>query len=114
MKTIANLPFDERSTWQDFERSRRNLADAIRELQLSSFAQPTTVKDVTLADGVATPVPHKLGVPAFAMLSPVRGAVTVGMIEEVRETQYDRTLFVVLRATGYGATVTVDVKAVPL
>jgi hypothetical protein len=114
MITLLTTKIDERTTPAELESIRRNLADALRELQGSTFARVTTVKDVALADGVSTPIPHRLGVAAFAIPSPVRGASTSGRIEEVRDTQYDRSLFIVLRATGYGATVTVDVKAVPL
>lgn len=114
MKTIPNTPITAATTHDEMERIRRDLAEAARELQVSPLAGATTIKDVALVDTVATPIPHRLGVAAFAIWSAPRGPATVGMIEEVRESQYDRALFVVLKATGYGATITVDVKAVPL
>ncbi len=66
---------------------------------------------IELADGVETPVPHKLDkAPSAVWCSAVRGPTTVGMIEEVgsRTNKY-----VTLKASGYGATVTVDVLVVP-
>ena len=69
---------------------------------------------VELADGVETPVPHKLGkAPGAVWHSAVRGSVTAGCIEDVRTGGYDRAKFVTLKASGYGATVTVDVIVVP-
>ena len=113
MITLLTTPIDERTTPAELERVRRNLVDAIRELQIGAFAQATTIKNVELADGVPTPVAHKLGLPAFVVLSPPRGASTSGRITEVRGT-HNPAHYVVLQADGWGATITVDLKAVPL
>jgi hypothetical protein len=96
------------------ERVRRNTQEALAELQRTPAARAGIVRDVTLADGIATPVPHGLGRPAFATPSPPRGAVSTGRIEEVRDGTHDRTKYVVLKATGWGATITLDVEVKPL
>jgi hypothetical protein len=96
------------------ERVRRNHGDAIAELQRMRAALATLKKDVVLADGVPTPIAHGLGRPAFATHTPPRGAVSTGRIEEVRDGSHNRDQYVVLKATGWGATITVDVQAEPL
>jgi hypothetical protein len=105
---------DERTKPADLERIRRNLVEAIRELQLMPGATARHIKDVELASGVNTPIAHKLGRPVFVTVSPVRGPSSTGRIEEVRDTDvtriYPRSEFVVLVATGWGATITVDLK----
>lgn len=105
-----NITIDENTKPQDLERIRRNLAEQIRELQ----QQPTTFErvlaDKTLADGVATQIAHGLGRPAYVFVSPPRGGVTAGRIEEIRDTGVDRKRYIVLKATGWNATITVDVR----
>ncbi len=94
------------------ERIRANHAEAIRELQQAPPAAARLIPDVELADGVATPVPHGLGRPArWVRESCVRNATSTGRIEEIRtgDGVQDRSKFVVLKASGWGATVTVDV-----
>lgn len=93
----------------ELERVRRNHHDAIAELQRLPFAGARVVRDVTLADGVVTPVSHGLGRSAVVLVSPVRNAAANGRIEEVRDGTHDRTKYAAIKATGYGATVTVDV-----
>ena len=91
---------------------RRSHAAAIAELQASPFAEPGYIPDVQLANGVPTAIAHGLGrTPKLVLVSPVRGAASSGRIEEIRDAN-DRTQVVVLKATGYGATVTVDVGVV--
>jgi hypothetical protein len=90
------------------ERVRRNLVDAVAELQ--KRPEPRVLANITLQDGIATPVPHGLSrAAAWVRESCVRGASSTGRVEEVRDGTYDRTKYVTLKATGYGATVTVDV-----
>lgn len=96
------------------ERVRRNHHDAISELQRTKGVQARYVLDVELEDGIATPVFHGLGRPAFATHAPPRGPSATGRIEEIRDGSYDRSKYVVLKATGYGATVTVDLEVKPL
>ncbi len=94
------------------DRARRELTDAVQELQRSPLAGVRVISNVSLADATATPVPHGLGkVPTFVWVSPPRGPSTSGRIEEIRSTSgtSDRKKFVTLTANGYGATITVDV-----
>lgn len=93
------------------DRARREIAEAVRELQNLPMAAARVVQNIELADATATPVAHGLGrVPVFVGISAVRGPSTSGRIEEVRSTSgvRDRSKFVTLTANGYGATVTVD------
>lgn len=93
------------------ERLRANHHDAIRELQVAPLAAARLIANVVLADGIDTPIAHGLGrAPVWVRESCVRGASTVGMVEELRDdTTPDRTKYVTLRASGFGADVTVDV-----
>ncbi len=89
---------------------------AFRELrsgQQAAAAQPAAglrvIAGVTLADGVATPIAHGLGrPPVFVWESCPRDATATGRIVESRSTGHDRALYVVLTATGWGATITID------
>lgn len=89
------------------EQARRTHEECIRELQVTG---PRVIADIALADGVIRPVAHKLGrKPTFVTTSPPRGAVSTGRIEEIRNGSYDRAQVVALKATGWGATITVEV-----
>lgn len=89
------------------EAMRREHADKIRELQQMPAALLDVIPNVSLADGVDTPIAHQLGrVPSWFRESCVRGAVTAGVITEVAGTSSDPSKFLVLRADGYGATIT--------
>ena len=91
------------------EEARRVLVEAVRELQALPASALTVIPNVSLADGVLVPVAHRLGrAPLFVQCSLPRGAVTPGAVEEVRDGT-DRTRVVMLRASGYGATITADV-----
>jgi hypothetical protein len=90
------------------ERVRRSHHEAIRELQQAPMAGARVVKNITLVDGIETSVAHGLGrEPTMFYLSPPRGPSSTGRIEEVRGTQ-DRSKLVVIKASGMGATITVD------
>lgn len=92
------------------ERVRQEHASAIGELQALPAVTMRIIPDVTLADGVETPVPHGLGRPAqWVRESCVRGAAASGRVEEIRNGTHDRKLYVVLKATGWGATITASV-----
>lgn len=68
------------------------------------------VADVELPDGVSISVSHGLGRrPLWVKESCVRGASTSGRVEEVSAVSNDSTKSIVLKATGWGATITVDV-----
>ncbi len=89
------------------EAVRREHAEKIRELQQMPAAQLDVIPDVRLPDGVVTPIAHQLGrEPQWFRESCVRGAVTAGVISEVTGTAYDPTKYLVLRADGFGATIT--------
>jgi hypothetical protein len=89
--------------------ARREAILAIRELQGLPAAGLVVKQNVTLANGVATPVAHGLGrVPLFVRESCVRGALSAGVVVETRDGAYPRDRYVTLTASGYGATVTVD------
>lgn len=105
---LLSTPIDERTTPAELERIRRNLVDVARELQGQRVLR-VVKEDLVLADGVATPIAHGLGRRAFVLLSPVRGATATGRIEEIRDGSHDSTKFAVLKATGFGGPVTVDV-----
>lgn len=108
MVQLVNTQIDERTRAIDHERIRRNHAEAIRELQLGPLARAVIIRDVVLADGVATPIAHKQGKAVFAIPSAPRGPSTSGRIEELRDG-YNLTQFVVLKASGWGASITIDV-----
>ena len=94
---------------EDLERMRLEHEDKIVELQKLPASSLRVIANVTLADGILTPIPHGLGRAVYVLVSPPRGATSSGRIEEVRDGTYDRTKYVALKATGWGATITVDV-----
>jgi hypothetical protein len=96
------------------ERVRQDHAAAIHELQGLPLAGALVVTDVSLADGVPTPVGHGLRrPPRWVGVSAIRGASTSGRVDENRDGTGDRGRVVVLEANGYGATIVVDVLVVP-
>lgn len=101
---IANDP--------EVDRVLRDHARCLTELQKLIAAGARIIPNVVLADGVSTPVSHKLGrSPLIVLPSAVRGttALTGGVVHEVQSTSFDRRDILVLRATGYGASVTADI-----
>lgn len=89
---------DERTKPADLERIRRNIFEAIRELQLSPLAGAKKILNVALVDGVETPIPHGLGRRAVVLWSPPQSAASV---QEVRgSSAHDPTQYVVLMAVG--------------
>jgi hypothetical protein len=105
---LQGTTIDEKTSPQDLERIRRNLADAVRELQRLPLAVATPILGIKLEDGKETAVPHRLGRPAVVFLTPPRAAAPTGRIIEVREGGPDRSKYFVLQAIGWGATITVD------
>lgn len=91
------------------EQVRASHDRAIRELQASPLARASIVADVELPDATEIPIRHGLGRPARALISAARGASSTGRIEEVRSSEYNRSKVIALKATGWGATITVDV-----
>lgn len=92
------------------EQARASHADSLRALRRGLFAEASVLAGIELADATETPIAHKLGrVPKVVIVSPHRGASAGGAVEEIRTSTYDRARVVVLKATGFSATVTVDV-----
>ncbi len=92
------------------ERVRRAHAAQIAELQKTPAVGMVVLPGVSLADGVATPIAHKLGrKPTWVMPSVPRGTTAAGYIVEVRDGTQDLGKVIVLKASGFGATITVDV-----
>lgn len=107
--TALRAPITGRLLDVDAERVRREHEAKILELQRLPAARMATVPDVRLVDAVATPIAHGLGhVPVWVAPSPPRGAASTGRIEEIRDGTHDRSQIVVLKATGWGATITID------
>lgn len=94
----------------DAENVRRSHAESIAVLQKAAAGIPTVLAGIELADGIETPIAHLLGrKPVWVRESCPRNGVTVGSVVEVRSGTVDRSKVVVLRADGWGATITVDV-----
>lgn len=84
--------------------------ESIKQLQVAPGFGMRVVQDVRLTDGDIIPVAHRLGrLPLMAWTSAIRGAVSTGRIEEIRDGGHDRKKVVALKASGWGATITVDV-----
>ena len=92
------------------ERCNRNHRERIDELQSVPIVGARLVLGIDLADGVATPVPHKLGkLYTVAIPTAPRGAVSTGRITEIRATGGAAPeKYVTLQADGYGATIRID------
>lgn len=97
----------------DAERVRRSHHEAIVEQQGLVASATQVVNDVSLVDSAVTLVPHGLGrAPRVVLVSPPRNAVSAGLLVELTDpaSNPDRTKYAALRASGFGATVTVDVE----
>ena len=101
-----------RLTDEPTERALRDVRQAVDDLRSIPAAAARIISGVALADGIATPVAHKLGrVPSIVLVSRPRGGIAAGRIDEIdTDPSYDATKYVVLKATGYGATVTVTIE----
>lgn len=92
------------------EEVRRNLQAQL--LEHSRRLELVSLGEVSLPDTKIVKVAHQLGrFPKIVIVSPPRGASTAGLLEEVRDG-VDRSKFVGLRASGFGATVKVDLGVV--
>ena len=95
---------------EDAEQVRRSHHDAIAEIQKQPASGLKAITGVALPDGATVRVAHGLGrAPTFVGASIPRGAATAGLLVEVRDG-IDRTKYVALVATGWGATITVDLE----
>lgn len=93
------------------DRVARDHARRIDDLGKLPASGMRVITGVELADGVETPVAHGLGRRAtYVRESCPQGAAATGRIEEVRTASYDADKFVVLKANGWGATITIDVQ----
>lgn len=93
------------------ERVRQNHDDRIAELAALPSSGLAILRGIVLQDSVLTLVPHKLGRrPSFVRESMPRGASSTGRIDDIDDGSYDRTKFLGLKASGFGATITVDVQ----
>jgi hypothetical protein len=92
------------------DRVRQSVDQRIRELQGAPAVWMVVVPGVELEDGVETPIAHGLGrAPRWVRESAPRGAASSGRVEQIRGGSFDPSQYVVLKATGWGATITVDV-----
>ena len=97
----------------DAERVRREHDEKLRTLQKRPGVLLEVLPDIELADGAVVYVKHGLGrAPRWASASTVRGAVTAGAINELR-AGIDRTKVIALQASGFGATITIDLAVIP-
>lgn len=105
-----SAPITPRLTDVDAERVRREFDRVIRELQNLPSSSLLVISGVSLADTIATVIGHGLGrAPLWVGPSAPRGPSSTGRIEEIIDGTHDRSQVVVLKATGWGATITVDV-----
>lgn len=100
------------------EQARVEHEQKIRELQDLPTAGLELITGITLIDNTPTPIAHVLGrLPKWIVASTPRSAKNTvllnGAVQELRHptpgaTGVDRTKMVVLLATGFGSTITVD------
>lgn len=90
------------------DRVARNLDQRVRELGAVRIAQGILIEDVDLADATEVTVNHGLGRFAKWIVCRLLNPSTSGRIEEVVSGSIDRKNALALKASGYGATVTVD------
>lgn len=108
--SLLTAQIDEKTTPTDLERIRRNIVDALRELQRLPAFGARIKSNIELADGVTVHIAHGLGYkPTIVIVSPPRGATATGRIEEIRDG-IEREKYIALKATGHGATITVDAE----
>lgn len=115
MITLLPIKLEDRQ----IEEVRRSHHDAIVELQKLPFAGAVVITGIKLLDGVLVPVAHGLGRrPIFVRESIVRPLdsaspiLASGRIVEDRTTGGDLKNVIVLKATGFGANVLVDLVVV--
>jgi hypothetical protein len=102
-------PQTRRLTDADAEANRRSHEEAIRSLQAVPAVSLRVINAITLPDATEVVVSHGLGrEPIWIAPSCLRGPSTSGRIEEIRTGAHDRARFVKLKASGYGATITID------
>lgn len=96
---------------QALDRELRTLRAEVERLAALPSAAGRVITGVELADGVATPIAHGQGRPlVWVRESCPRGAITTGRVVEVTDSGYDPARYVILKASGFGATITVSVE----
>lgn len=92
------------------DRALREHQRAIVDLIGLPMAGAKVLRDVELLDGVETPIAHgQQRVPIWVQVSCPRNQTSSGRIVEIRSSDYDRTQYVVLKASGCGSSIIVDV-----
>lgn len=115
MIQLLTTQISERSTPAEIAAAIRNLRDAVVEWQRHPLASAQFIRDVELTDAAQTPIAHNLGRPATVFVSQPKNAATAGIIDDITHyNAFDRRKFVTLVASGFGATITVDLIVVPL
>lgn len=96
----------------DAEKVRQEHAQVLREITSHPVMQTKVIPDVSLPDATVVQVAHGLGrAPSIVKISTPRGAASAGYINELRDgTSGDRSKTIALKASGYGATITVDIE----
>jgi hypothetical protein len=110
MKTLLDSQLSDATA----ERVRRSHAEAITEIQDLPATSIRCIPNVELPNAVGVQVPHRTGKKVRCWTSPPRGGGAGGGIFDFGATTpagrpNDQTQFVCLFATGFGATVVVDV-----
>jgi hypothetical protein len=95
----------EESLVPSLDRMLENLDERIRQLTTKPALEAQAIFGIELEDGIVMDVAHGVGRTPVVLLSPPTNAVTTGRIEELTGSRG----VVKLRATGYGATITVNV-----
>lgn len=90
------------------DRILRNLDQRIRELAGVRIVQGILKEDIDLADGTEVQITHGLGRPARWLVCRLLNPSSTGRIEEIVSSTVDRSSVLTLKATGYTATIAVD------
>lgn len=107
VKQLLDARLDDEKT----DRVARSISEAVKELQALPAVATQIINDVELPDSVIKLVPHRLGRrPRITLISPPRGPVAIGIIEERTAENPDRTKYLALKASGMGAAVIVDIE----
>jgi hypothetical protein len=107
MKKLTPIKLDDLKA----EQVRQEHHDLLTDVSARAIVGTVHVQNVSLANGVVTPVPHTLGrIPKMVKFSAPRGAAAAGYITEVRNAATDRSKFVNLQANGFGATIVLDIE----
>jgi hypothetical protein len=96
----------------EIERMRLNFERRIGEIQKAPVMAGLIFRDVSLASGVNTPIPHNFNRRALHFHSAPRASAsaTTGRIREIVDPElFDPKKYLVLKANGWSETIVVDV-----